>query len=223
MSCGRGETDAVGFVLAGGQSRRMGTDKAFVELGGRPLIAHAVGILQSAGLEVFIAGARAGTRSRLGRYAPVVPDSQPGLGPLGGICTALASLTAEIAVFLPVDLPLIPPSLIRYLAYRAGVTGGAVTMASVNGVPQPFPVVLARRALPALERRLAGRLLGCFESFIAAAGEMGECVAKIDAEVLVQSGQVFHPNALPVVRWFLNLNTGQDLLRAGLLAQTRVS
>ncbi|MGA2170607.1 MAG: NTP transferase domain-containing protein [Terracidiphilus sp.] len=89
--------DAVGFVLAGGRSSRMGEDKALLRLGGQPLVAHALGILRKAGLAASVAGAG----SALGALAPVVEHANPGLGPLGGICAALASTTARRAVFLP--------------------------------------------------------------------------------------------------------------------------
>ena len=126
MTCGLAEphADAAGFVLAGGQSRRMGTEKSLLDFGGRPLIAHAVGILAAAGLPVSIAGAHAEARSRLEPYAPLIPDTEPGLGPLGGICTALASTTAAYGVFLPVDVPLLPGSLIR-LSFPACADHGA--------------------------------------------------------------------------------------------------
>jgi molybdopterin-guanine dinucleotide biosynthesis protein A len=216
------DEDAAGFVLAGGQSRRMGAEKSLVEIGGRPLIAHAVGILAAAGLPVFIAGAREEARSRLEPYAPVIPDHEPGLGPLGGICTALAATTAEYGVFLPVDVPLLPSSLVAYLIRHAAISEAAVTLASVNGFAQTFPAVISRRALAALERELEGRRLGCLASFEAAAVELGESMSVIAAEVLVQAGQVSHPEALPVVRWFLNLNTEQDLRLASSRRATRV-
>jgi len=219
----RGEAEAVGFVLAGGQSSRMGTDKALLEFRGRPLIMHAADILETAGLKVYIAGARAEAGPRLEPYAPVIPDSQPGLGPLSGICAALASDEAEFGVFIPVDLPLLPASLILYLVRRAQITGCAVTLVSVSGRVETFPAVLARRALPVLERELAERRLGCLASFQFAAQELGEPIAAVDTEVLVQSGQVKHPDALPAARWFLNLNTEQDLRRAAWLRTTRVS
>ena len=93
MSLGEGAerlAGAAGFVLAGGRSSRMGTDKALMLLGGRPLIAHALDILRGAGLSASLAGARAG----LERFAQVVADEEPDRGPLGGICSALAMTPA---------------------------------------------------------------------------------------------------------------------------------
>jgi molybdopterin-guanine dinucleotide biosynthesis protein A len=218
----RSERDGVGFVLAGGQSRRMGRDKAEVEFCGRPLAAHAVDMLKAAGLDVFIAGAREDAGARLEQYAPVLFDREPGLGPLGGICTALASTTANLAVFVPVDVPLLPASLIVYMLERAQAGDGLVTLACVNGQPETFPAVIARRALPALTQELEARRLGCLASFRRVAAELGETVGTVDTEVLVQSGKVCHPDALPPVRWFLNVNGMGELRRAAALAGSRV-
>jgi molybdenum cofactor guanylyltransferase len=207
-----GETaeDAVGFVLAGGRSSRMGADKALVRLAGQPLVAHSLRILREAALTVSIAGGKPG----LAAYAPLVEDRQHGLGPLSGICNALASTTAHWAVFTSVDLPLLPGSLVAWLLHHARIAGSAVTVPSVNGFAQTFPAVVARRALPVLERELAAGRGGCFAAFDAAASSMGEAVTVIEVEMLVQSGQATHPLDLPAARWFLNVNTEQDLRRA---------
>src|SRR5580700_10734966 len=90
------EMDAVGFVLAGGRSSRMGTDKALVRLCGQPLVAHAVEILRVAGLAVSVAGGA----QALTAFAPLVEDQQPGQGPLRGICAALASTSSRWAIFI---------------------------------------------------------------------------------------------------------------------------
>ncbi len=190
----------------------MGRDKALVEFEGRPLIAHAVEILRAAGLPVSIAGAR----SLLESYGPVVPDIDPDLGPLGGICSALESLrygteTANLAVFLPVDLPLLPPSLIVYLLYHAGVTGAPVTVPSVNGYPQTFPVVLTKETLTVLERELKSGRGGCFAAFETVASHADQKITVLPVELLVQSGQVTHPDVLAPFRWFQNLNSPADL------------
>jgi molybdopterin-guanine dinucleotide biosynthesis protein A len=217
------DSDTVGFVLAGGQSSRMGRNKALLPFAGRPLIAHAVSILGEAGLPAWIASAAQSARSgpaahtALAAFAPVVDDSEPGLGPLAGICAALVSSSARFAIFLPVDLPLLPPSLIVYLLHHARITGSEVTVPSVNGFAQTFPVVLDRSTLPALRDELHSGRRGCFSAFRAAASRVGQPISRVAVELLAQSGQVSHPFGLLPVHWFLNVNSPQDLRRAEVL------
>jgi molybdopterin-guanine dinucleotide biosynthesis protein A len=188
----------------------MGADKALLSLSGKPLIAHALGILHQAGLPASIAGAR----SPLSGFAPVIPDSNPGQGPLGGICAALASTSARWAVFLPVDLPLLLAALVTCLLSHARTTGCAVTLASIGGFAQTFPAVLDRAILPFLQAELAAGRRGCFSAFQAAAASLAQPVTTLDVELPIQSGQVVHPDALPPARWFLNINAPADLLGA---------
>lgn len=202
--------NAAGFVLAGGRSSRMGQDKALVSFAGQPLVQHALSVLRNAGLEASLAGAS----SSLAAFAPVVEDCESGRGPLGGICAALASTAARLAVFLPVDLPLLPVSLVDYLLHHAQITGMAVTLPSVNGFAQTFPVVVDRAVLPVLEAELAAGRGGCFSAFQAAAVSLGQPVSVVAVELLVQSGQAAHPDCLPAAYWFLNINTVADLRRA---------
>jgi len=89
----------------------MGRDKALVQLGGRLLVEYSIGVLYEVGLP----GSIAGGDPSLARYAPLVKDASPGLGPLGGVCCALAGTSKAWAVFLSVDLPLLPVSLIDCL------------------------------------------------------------------------------------------------------------
>jgi len=206
--------DAAGFVLAGGQSSRMGSDKALLPFAGQPLIACALSTLREAGLSASIAGAALSARTSLATYAPVVDDAEPGLGPLAGICAALAAISTRFAVFLPVDLPLLPPSLISTLLDHARITGRAVTVPSVNGFTQTFPAVIDRSTLPTLQNELDSGQRGCFSAFRAAADGLGQPVASLAVELLSQSGQVWHPLGLPPFRWFLNVNTPEDLHRA---------
>jgi molybdopterin-guanine dinucleotide biosynthesis protein A len=202
--------DAVGFVLAGGQSSRMGANKALVELGGRPLVAHAIVVLREAGLAASIAGGQ----PSLGAFAPLVEDRRPGLGPLSGVCAALEMVAARWAVFVPVDLPLLPASLVACLLRHAWITESIATLPSVNGFTQTFPAVLQRSALPVLERELEAGRGGCFSAFQAAAESAGEKVSVVPVESLVQCGQVAHPQGQPAAWWFLNVNTPENLRRA---------
>jgi molybdenum cofactor guanylyltransferase len=209
--------DATGFVLAGGQSSRMGQDKALLSFAGRPLVAHALSILREAGLPASIAGANPQANSSLIAYAPVVDDPKPGLGPLAGICAALAAVTTRYVVFLPVDLPLLPSSLIVYMLHHAQITGRAVTVPTVNGFSQTFPVVLDQSVLPALQSDLHSGQGGCFSAFQTAAKSLGQPIASVAVELLAQSGQIAHPLGLAAAHWFLNVNTPQDLHRADAL------
>lgn len=219
-SAGRGparhvaDHDAAGFVLAGGQSSRMGRDKALLELAGRPLAVQALSILEEAGIPAMIAGASAPACAALEVFAPVVEDASPGLGPLSGICAALATTSARYAVFLPVDLPLLPPSLLVYLLRSALITGSVVTIPSVSGFTQTFPAVLDRAALPALQNELDAQRYGCFSAFQAASAAKAQSVGNVAVELLAQTGQIRHPLGLPPIHWFLNLNTPDDLARA---------
>ena len=213
------DLDASGFVLAGGQSRRMGRDKALVPFAGRPLVAHALSILQQAGLASAIAGAQ----SDLASFAPVVKDSDPGRGPLAGVCAAMASTSARYAVFLPIDLPLLPPSLITFLLHHARVTGSTITVPSVAGFDQTFPAVVDRTALPALHAALGEGDGGCFAAFQTAAASPGQAISSVAVELLAQSGQVEHRQGLPSAIWFLNLNAPEDIERAEMIRAHRIA
>jgi molybdopterin-guanine dinucleotide biosynthesis protein A len=192
----------------------MGRDKALLPFAGRPLIEYALHLLREAGLSTTIAGASATTESTLAAYAPIVRDPQRGLGPLAGICAALNAVSTRHVVLLPIDLPLLPASLIAYLLHHAQITGHAVTVPSMNGFKQTFPVVLDRAVLPALEIELDSGRGGCFSSFQAASSSFHQPISVVAVELLAQSGQVAHPFGLSPFRWFLNLNSPQDLARA---------
>ena len=142
---------------------------------------------------------------------------------MAGICAALASTSARYAVFLPVDLPLLPSALIAFLIHHARITGQAVTVPSVAGFDQTFPVVLDRAVLPTLKAVLKtsrdGKSGGCFSAFQAAAASLGQPINSVAVELLAQSGQVTHPLGLPPVRWFLNLNTPGDVVQAEALSR----
>jgi len=189
--------DAVGFVLAGGRSSRMGEDKALIKLGLRPLIVWALDNLREAGLEAWIAGAR---NPELAAYGPVIPDVWEDVGPLGGVCSALRQMDRTWGVFLTVDQPYMGRWLIHRLLERARETNDAVTVACLGGVEQTFPAVVRRDALPVLETELNAGRRGCLAAFRAA----GLQAIPVDEWIEPDAGS----NA---ERWFWNVNTPEDL------------
>ena len=207
------------FILAGGQSRRMGQDKALAVLGGVPLVAHACNLVRSAGLEPRIAGAR----GDLSTFAPTLADDpdKSGLGPLTGICSGLAHTSGPIALFIPVDLPLLPSSLIVYLIHHAVVSQSAVAVVSVAGFVQTFPAVIDRAALPSLQSSLDSPDRNALHAFRAAADSLSRPFSVLPIELLVQAGQVASPQVLPPKLWFLNVNAPEDITRAETLLAGR--
>lgn len=105
--------ERTGIILAGGQSRRMGTggDKALLDLGGRPMIAHVIDRLGCA--RAINAN---GDPARFAAFGlPVIPDSEPDWpGPLAGVLAGLdwaAARGARRIVTAPADSPFFPPDL----------------------------------------------------------------------------------------------------------------
>ena len=123
---------------------------------------------------------------------------------------------AEFGVFIPVDLPLLPASLLRYLLADARITGSAVTLTSVDGFAQTFPAVIERSVLADLRAELEAGRSGCFAAFQAAAARRGQQVRVAPAEMLSQTGQVADPRGLLPFQWFLNVNTPAELERVRL-------
>ncbi|HZQ96156.1 MAG TPA: molybdenum cofactor guanylyltransferase [Candidatus Sulfotelmatobacter sp.] len=184
------------FVLAGGASSRMGTDKAFVMLEGRTLLATSIQVCRAVTNDVRIVG----DRKKFAPFGPVVEDLFPGCGPLGGIHAALRASTSELNLMLAVDLPFVSPALLQFLVAQACTTPAAVTVPRVGGRWQPlcgvYRRVFAERADSALRQ---GRF-----KIDALFDEDATCV--VEEEALQAAG--FSP------QMFRNLNTPEELARA---------
>ncbi len=197
-----------GFVLAGGRSSRMGSDKARALFGGVPLIQAALQTIDAVGIPVHIAGAR----SDLSSFAAQISDTFAETGPLGGVHAALSVSDAEWNLFLPVDLPLMPSSLLACLLRRATLTGAPVTAARLNGRIQPFPVVLHRSVLPSITQRLETGNSACHAAWQGIPAELNLSFDVVAVEYLYQCGQCSHPRGLPPALWFQSANTPAELL-----------
>jgi len=189
--------DLSAFILAGGKSTRMGTDKAFVPLDGRTLLARALDLARQLTSDVRIVG----DREKFAPFAPVVEDIFPGCGPLGGIHAALRSSQSDLNVILAVDTPFVSLALLQHLITRARKTpSAAVTVPRASGGWQPLCAVYRREFADAAEQALTqGRYK------IDALFDDGN--TQVIAEEELQSSG-FSP------RIFRNLNTPQELSEA---------
>ena len=146
-----------GFVLAGGQSSRMRTDKAFLEIGGETFLARAVRTLQSVcenRVTVVLNQTQKGFVGRLPAGVPHVFDVYENRGALGGIHAALTNCETKYAIILAVDLPNVTSETIKNLAGIALSSNKyiAVVPRQTDGRLQPLCAAYhARYCLPALE------------------------------------------------------------------------
>lgn len=104
---------SLGAVLAGGQSRRVGRDKAMIPFFGQPLIQHVCKVLEEVFTEVVIVCGPTRSYDFLG--LPVLTDLVSNSGPLGGIYTALKHSSDRAAFVVACDLPYINRDLVEYV------------------------------------------------------------------------------------------------------------
>ncbi len=160
----------VAVVLTGGRSRRMGQDKAWVEVGGRPCVERVWAACAEACDTVEFQGALAGLAAAF-PGTPVWPDPAPGSGPLAGLRAALERRPGQGVLLVACDMPFVSATLLRGVA--AALPGAdwaapahAERLHPLSGAyaPAVLPVVQAllaagRRSMHALleEQSLTGR------------------------------------------------------------------
>jgi len=138
------------FVLAGGKSSRMGTDKAFVELNGQTLLQRTLELVRPIGQKVWILG----SRQKFGPYRTVIEDEFLNHGPLGGIHAALRATDEELNLILAVDMPFVESGFLEYLAKCAKETAAVVTAPRAEGRWQPLCAVYRREFAVLAEQAL---------------------------------------------------------------------
>ncbi len=100
-------------IIAGGQSRRMKRDKAFLDIGGKMLIERVLDVLIPLFPHIII-NSNTPEAFRAWNY-PVIPDVMPGKGALGGIYTGLLCGQTEYVFCVACDMPSLQPDLIRFM------------------------------------------------------------------------------------------------------------
>lgn len=120
------------FILAGGQSRRMGTDKSQLLLQNETFIDRIAASLEPVAESITLVGAR-----QAHPRFPTVTDVYPGWGALGGVHAALAACKSEWAIVVACDLPFVTGELFQYLA-SLRTDHEAVVPVQSDGRPQPL-------------------------------------------------------------------------------------
>lgn len=144
--------EATAVILAGGQSRRMGQDKSLLDVSGLPLIARIADQLQPRFCEVLVSANDSAKYRFLG--LPIIPDPEPGLGPLAGILAGLRAARHDRILAVACDIPVLDPDFLDHLLELS--EGADVVMPrSPDGRHEPMVAVYHRRVIPRIEAVLA--------------------------------------------------------------------
>ena len=143
---------AAGYVLVGGNSSRMGTDKAFLPGQFRYVTDDVAESVRSAAGKVTLIGNPL-------RYHPFqyacLPDLRPGLGPLSGLEAALVSSSSELNLVLACDMPGVGVSHLRLLIERARASKShCMVTKDVMGKVHPLCAVYKKECLSVIQCRL---------------------------------------------------------------------
>ena len=142
--------DCTAIILAGGDSQRMGRDKANLLLGDQTLLQRVIATMQQVFPHVIVSVRYPRPEINILQ----VCDEYTNGGPLAGLSTALNQITTPWAFAVACDMPFVLPAMIERLAQRRGQCKAVVPV--VNGQPQPLAAFYARDCSVAIREILAG-------------------------------------------------------------------
>lgn len=184
------------IVLAGGQSRRMGTDKALLRLksGGPRLLELVLAAVKPLVKGIIVSANRPDDYAWAG--LPLVPDNFRGKGPLAGLEAGLTASASDYNLVAACDMPWLEPRLLQYLVGQAQGYQAIVPL-NETGQPEPLCAVYSKACLPAIRRHLEADSL-----------KMSGWLSNVKTRyVPAQELREFDPE----LRSFRNLNRPEDL------------
>jgi molybdopterin-guanine dinucleotide biosynthesis protein A len=187
--------DSIAVVMAGGDSRRMGQDKANLLLGEHTLLQSVVATLQPLFAEVILSVRQPRPEIDLTQ----VCDDPAHSGPLAGLAAALEHATTPWIFAVACDMPFITPAVVEYLALQRADYQAVVPM--VGGFPQPMAAFYAKSCLDEVRACLHGNGKHSFR-------------ALLDKIQVLYVSEVQLQDIDPQLRSFFDLDTPQDVARA---------
>lgn len=190
-------------ILAGGQSKRMGRDKAFLEVGGQPVIERVINRVRGLTNDLFIS---ANEPEKYVRFnLPLVADIYPDKAALGGMYSVIQAARHPHVLVVACDMPFLHVGLLQHLVELAPTADIVIPLINPPQ-PETLHAVYSKACLPAIERRLLTnqlRIIGFFEEVSVRYLERAE-VAKFD----------------PQFYSFLNMNTPEEWEKVQAIAKT---
>ncbi len=196
MSNENGPIACSGAVLAGGESRRFGRDKAHAMLGGKSLISYVVETLQGLFEDVLIVANQPLVYE--GFDVTVVSDIVKGAGSLGGLLTALVHAKEEHCFVVACDMPFLKADLIRTMIGRC--EGFDVVVPTVRGDLQPLHAIYSKRCVGPIQEMIAEGEFRIFDFYPQV------LTLRLEERIWAELD--------PENRSFANINTQEELKRA---------
>jgi len=182
------------IVMAGGDSSRMGTDKASLLLDGQTLLQSVMATMQQLFPQVIVSV----RQPRAGIDLPQVCDEQPNGGPLAGLAASLGKITTPWAFMVACDMPFVVPEVVELLAkYRLQ---HQAVVPVVHGHPQPLAAFYAASCLGPLRASLAVQQKS-----------LRNVLKQLDVRYVDEAEML---EADPLLRSFFDLDTPQDVAAA---------
>ena len=185
--------DITGVILVGGKSSRYGSNKALVEVEGVPLIEHVIRVLNNLFDHTVLITNTPGEYTYL--RLPMYQDLVKGLGPLGGIYTALKRISTQAGFFVACDMPHLNPDLISHMVGVAKDHDAVVPR--VGWKLEALHAFYRKTCLPAVEELITHRQYQVIRFLDAVSTRYVD-----EAEI-----REFDPD----LRSFFNINRPQDL------------
>lgn len=185
-------TKITGILLAGGMSRRMGTEKGHLRIGSRLLYEYPLRVLESICDEVLISTCN---DSAFPLKHQMVCDEVKGIGPMGGIYSCLKQSSNELNLVVSYDMPLVNESLFKLLVREIG-TYDIVLPAMHEGRPEPLCGLYNKRVTEVLTKMIA-------RNDFAVNHLLTQCTSKIVP--VTKEMECWLPDL------FLNINSQEDL------------
>jgi molybdopterin-guanine dinucleotide biosynthesis protein A len=201
------------IMLAGGLGSRLGANKPFERLAGKPLVTHVIDRVSGLSDEFVVVVARDASRAEFLRAVPepvkVINDQLEGKSPLIGIVTALRTITSQYAVVLSCDVPFVSKPVIQLLLERALRTDAAVPRWK-SGRLEPLQAVY--RSEPMLREAEEARS----EGYLSPADVINR-LAKVTYVSVEDELRQLDPG----LATFFNVNTKDDVAKAELIFKQR--
>jgi molybdopterin-guanine dinucleotide biosynthesis protein A len=189
------EFDVACAIVAGGESRRMGQDKAFIHIGGIALVDYVYVTCKELFSEIIIVTNQ--PQQFCNYQAHIVSDAIPGAGSLGGIYTALIQASTNHIFCVACDMPFLKPELITYLVEKK--LDYDIVIPRTKEGSEPLHAIYSKRCIQPIKKLLDKgelKITKLLSSEVRACYCEEEELKKID----------------PFLASFTNVNTRKDLL-----------